>query len=83
MGGININDEMWIDILEDCDDNKDGKVIELFINIILFRYQKKNLVIFYLKSLMKIKNSYLKYKKIQENQAKKIAKRAINDQQEN
>merc|ERR1712070_658176 len=26
MGGIEIDKEMWIDILEDCDDNNDGMI---------------------------------------------------------
>ena len=46
MGGIEIDENMWKDILDDCDDNNDGKVSLIDIELAsYFRSQRTNLVI--------------------------------------
>lgn len=54
MGGIEIDASMWKDILDDCDDNNDGKVNNSFLyKKIPYRYQRMNLVIFFSKLWIK------------------------------
>ena len=58
LGGQIIEEEIWTELLEDCDSNGDGKVIFFFINLYKLKYKiinnkKVNFITFYCLNIIK------------------------------